>query len=329
MSTSTGALAPAAPAQARGRLRTNDRKRGRSALHWCAALAACGAVLGVVPPAACAHGFAGQRFFPATLTIDDPFVADEGDILFGHSRTPNDAGGDVTTNSASLEFAKRITRNLGVSVATEYDNLQFSNGDPSVNGFNNLELGVRYLSLVSAAHEALVSVGLNAELSGTGSKAVSDSFSTISPIVLFGKGFGDLPDSVSYLRPIAVTGAISPNFTSNSSAPDSLDWGFTFQYSLPYLQSFVRDVGLRAPFNHMIPVVEMPMNTCLNPGCRGQTTGTVNPGVIWFSRWGQFGLEATVPVNSRSGNHVGLLFQVHFYFDDIFPHSLGRPLIDR
>jgi hypothetical protein len=24
-----------------------------------------------------AHGFAGSRFFPATITIDDPFVADE------------------------------------------------------------------------------------------------------------------------------------------------------------------------------------------------------------------------------------------------------------
>ncbi|MDA8108424.1 MAG: hypothetical protein M0015_07325 [Betaproteobacteria bacterium] len=286
-------------------------------------------MLGAVPSAASAHGFAGQRFFPATLTIDDPFVADEGDILFGHSRTPNDAGGDVTTSSTSLELAKRITRNLGVSVATEHDNLSFSNGDPSVRGLNNLLVGVRYLSLVSAAHEALVSVGIDAELGGTGSKAVSDSFSTISPIVLFGKGFGDLPDSVPYLRPIAVTGAVSPNFTTDPSAPDSLDWGFTFQYSLPYLQSFVKDVGLRAPFNHMIPVIETPMNTCLNLGCRGQTTGTVNPGVIWFSRWGQLALEAQVPVNSRSGNHVGLLFQVHFYFDDIFPHSLGRPLIDR
>lgn len=290
-------------------------------------MVATAAVLGGAPDVACAHGFAGQRFFPATLTIDDPFVADEGDILFGHSRTLNDAGGDVTTDSTSLEFAKRITRNLGVSVATEYDSLQFSNGDPSVRGFNNLELGVRYLSLVSEVHEALVSVGLNAELGGTGSKAVSDSFSTISPIVLFGKGFGDLPDPVSYLRPIAVTGAISPNFTTSPSAPDSLDWGFTFQYSLPYLQSFVKDVGLRAPFNHMIPVIETPMNTCLNLGCRGQTTGTINPGVIWFSRWGQLALETTVPVNSRSGNHVGLLFQVHFYFDDIFPDSMGRPLI--
>jgi len=30
-----------------------------------------------MPGLAFAHGIAGQRFFPPTLTIDDPFVADE------------------------------------------------------------------------------------------------------------------------------------------------------------------------------------------------------------------------------------------------------------
>jgi hypothetical protein len=282
----------------------------------------------IVPISCWAHGFAGQRFFPATLTIDDPFVADEGDILFSHSRTPNDTGGDVTTNSTSVEIAKRITSDFGLSLGTEYDNLQFSNGDLSQRGFNNLIIGAKFLTLVDAPHETLMAVGLNASLGGTGNSAISDSFSTISPAVFFGKGFGDLPSSLEYLRPIAITGAISPNFTTKHSAPDSLSWGLTFQYSLPYLQSFVKDVGIGHPFDHMIPVVETPMNTCLNQGCANQTTGTINPGVIWFSRWGQLALEGTIPVNKLTGSHVGLLFQMHFYFDDIFPNTLGKPLIN-
>jgi hypothetical protein len=283
----------------------------------------------LIMPARCwAHGFAGQRFFPATLTIDDPFVADEGDILFGHSQAPNDAGGNVTTNSTSVEIAKRLTPKFGLSLATEYDKLAFSNGDPSQRGFNNLVIGAQYLTLVDAPHEGLLSVGLNASLDGTGSSAISDSFSTVSPAVFFGKGFGDLPSHLEYLRPFAVTGVISPNFTTSHSASDSLDWGFTFQYSLQYLQSFVKDVGIGHPFDHMIPVVETPMNTCLNRGCENQTTGSVNPGVIWFDRWGQLGLEGTIPVNNRSGSHVGVLFQLHFYFDDIFPNTLGKPVFN-
>ncbi len=281
----------------------------------------------LITPASCwAHGFAGQRFFPATLTIDDPFVADEGDILFGHSQAPNDSGGNVTTNSTSVEFAKRITSDFGLSLATEYDNLQFSNGDPSQRGYNNLIIGAKYLTLVDAPHETLMSVGLNASMGGTGNSAISNSFSTISPAFFFGKGFGDLSPSLEYLRPFAITGAISPNFTTKPSAPDSLSWGFTFQYSLTYLQSFVKDVGIGHPLDHMIPVVETPMNTCLNQACANQTTGTINPGVIWFSRWGQLALEGTIPINQRTGSHVGLLFQVHFYFDDIFPNTLGKPL---
>src|SRR5437667_11708265 len=35
------------------------------------------ALLFVAVPPAGAHGLIGQRFFPATLAIDDPFVADE------------------------------------------------------------------------------------------------------------------------------------------------------------------------------------------------------------------------------------------------------------
>ncbi len=37
---------------------------------------------------------------------------------------------------------------------------------------------------------------------------VTDAPNTIQPAVFFGKGFGDLPDSFSWLRPFAMTGAI-------------------------------------------------------------------------------------------------------------------------
>ena len=42
--------------------------------------------------------------------------------------------------------------------------------------------------------------------------------------------------------------------------------------------------------------------------------------------YGQFGIEAQIPVNRASGNHVGVLLDAHLYFDDLFPGSLGKPL---
>ena len=101
--------------------------------------------------------------------------------------------------------------------------------------------------------------------------------------------------------------------------PTVFQWGFTFQYSLQYLQSYVRDVGLPAPLNRMIPIVELPLETPINGHNAGRISGSVNPGIIWFGRYLQLGIEAVVPINSDVTKNVGVLAQVHFYLDDILP----------
>jgi hypothetical protein len=81
----------------------------------------------------------------------------------------------------------------------------------------------------------------------------------------------------------------------------------------------VRDVGIPAPFNRMIPLVEVALQTPIDGHRSGNTTGTVNPGIIWFGRYVQLGLEAVIPINNLTGKNVGVLAQVHFYLDDILP----------
>jgi len=140
---------------------------------------------------------------------------------------------------------------------------------------------------------------------------------------------------VKYLRPFAITGVIGPNFPTRSKTvydgeveynPDTFSWGITLQYSLQYLQSFVKDIGLGAPLNRTVLLLEFPMETCLDRGCNGQTTGFVNPGITWVGKTMQFGIEAQIPINDRSGDHVGVLGLVHFFLDDLFPKSLGAPI---
>jgi hypothetical protein len=108
--------------------------------------------------------------------------------------------------------------------------------------------------------------------------------------------------------------------------PTVFKWGFSLQYSLQYLQSFVRDVGLPALLNRMIPLVELNLQTPIDGPRARYTTGTVNPGVIWFGKYVQLGIEAVIPMNSASGKNVGVLGQIHFFIDDLFPKTLGRPL---
>jgi hypothetical protein len=279
-----------------------------------------------------AHGVAGQRFFPTTFAVDDPFMNDELSLLVHTARANGEGGGPrVRTTSLGLGFSKRILSGFGVELEEEYQWLHAS-GDGTESGFGNLEATLKYQFLTSDAHELLLSVGVSDEIGGTGSSRVgAESFSTLSPTLYFGKGLGDLPDSARFLRPLAITGVLSANVptertTEGERNPTTLTWGFTVQYSLMYLQSAVKDVGLGAPFDRLVPVVEFPIQTCLDAGCGGRTTWSVNPGFAWIGKYFEIGAAAEIPVNAEPGADIGVFVLVHLFIDDLFPRSVGRPI---
>ena len=298
--------------------------------------AACAAI----PGAALAHGFAGKRFFPATLATDDPFVADELSLpTVARRNLASDDGPAVQQSSASVDIAKRITPHFGVEVGASY--LRLKSDERTVRGFDNLSAGAKYQFHMDEAHESIASVGVDWDIGNTGARRIgAETFSTVTPALFMGKGFGDLPDSVRFLKPLAVTGSVGVAMPTRRSTtpvdedgnasverhPDALKVGLAIEYSLPYLQSFVKDVGLSEPFSHMIPVVEFDLEKPFDRG-GGSWTGTVNPGILWAGRYMQVGLEAVIPVNSATGGGKGVLLQLHFFLDDLFPRGIGRPLL--
>jgi hypothetical protein len=269
----------------------------RSAIPLRAAslVAAASSVFLFTPSLASAHAIAGDRVFPSTMAVDDPGVGDEANLQYGHQRVPGD-NGDQSINTFDFEYDKLITPRLAVSIDGTYT----MQNNPTARGFDNFGVGLKYLLYVNDEHEFMTSVGVDAELGGTGSRAIADNFSTISPTIYAGKGMGDLPASLAYLRPIAITGEAGPALTTGAGQPNAFNYGFTVQYSLPYLQQHVHDIGLPQPLANVIPLVEIPLSRS-----QGQTTGTVNPGFIWINRYGQFGVEAQIPINRASGSHVG------------------------
>lgn len=285
--------------------------------------------IAALPMNSFAHGVAGQRFFPTTFAVDDPFISDEFSVLYNSIKMNDDAGGE--TSSVDVGYSKRITPTFGIEIDESYQSLHPAT-DSMVSGFGNLGVTLKYQFYTNAEHETILSVGVSDEIGHTGSSKVgADTFSTISPAIYFGKGFGDLPASVSYLRPFAITGVVGENFptqktTNDADNPTTLTWSFTVQYSLMYLQSAVKDVGLGAPFNRMVAVVEFPNETCLNADCKNQTTSTINPGIAWIGKYAELGLAAEIPVNSRSGEGIGVFALLHVFIDDLFPKSIGRPI---
>ncbi len=296
-------------------------------MQWPALRAALLALISLLPLSVHGQGFSGKRLFPATPSVVDPFFIDELDALFSHRPDANADGTKVDTAQATLTVSKRITKRLTLTLASGYAHLDPTQGSKQ-NGFTNTTLGVKFMGPISAERESVVAIGLDTKIGGTGSQAVDrDSFSTFSPSFFLGQGFGNLPENVKYLRPLAFNTAIAYNFPTRGREPETLSSGFALHYNLGYLTSFVRDIGLPTWLNHAIPVVEAPLRFCMESGCKG-LTGTINPGVIWFNHLGQISIEASIPVNERTGDRVGMLLQLHLYMEDLFPNSLGKPFFD-
>ncbi len=300
--------------------------------------------LGVTLTGASAHEIAGNRFFPATLAIDDPGVNDE---LAMPTVAVTKSGDEPPIKELDIsgEYAKRLTEALAISVGPAWTHL-YAPGGPNGNGasgFQNLETTLKYRFFRDPIHELVMSVGLSIDWGGSGAAGVgADRFTTYTPTFYFGKGFGDLPDQIWWARPLALTGTLGYSVPGSGQStvvddngiasiafnPQFVSWGLSLQYSLPYLKSAVYDFDLPEIVNHLIPLVEASFQSPVAnfTGNSLKTTGTVNPGVIYVSNYYQIGLEAIVPINRDSGRSVGAMAQLHIYLDDLMPTTLGRPL---
>ncbi len=171
-----------------------------------------------------------------------------------------------------------------------------------------------------------MSAGLVVDVGSSGSSRIGvDRNSTYTPTFYFGKGMGDLPDSVALLRPFAVTGTLGLAIPQDRTEGDEFQPGIALEYSMPYLKSTVKDYGLPSFVNHLVPTVEFPLSVGLDHGDH-DFGGTVNPGVIYLADTWQFGLEAIVPINANSQHGTGVIGQFHVFLDDLLPAVFGQPI---
>ena len=291
---------------------------------------------------ACAHGIAGNRYFAGTMTFDDPAVADEAILPYWTNSQYPTQGSNAAENRINGAFARLLTPTLALTMDSGWVRQNWPVGHTS--GFDKTDIGLKYEAYRNNQHEALVSVSLDWGIGHSGATAVgADAPNTIQPGIFFGKGFGDLPASLSWLRPFAITGAIvdeiplgtvgralSPNLATGgfnaviSPTVETLHWGFSIQYSTLYLMSrFDGGPPKEEPLNQWVPLVEFRFDSP-----RGQVTAaTANPGFAYVAVTWQVSAEAILPLNHAGGTGPGFRAQLLFFLDDLMPSLFGKPLL--
>jgi hypothetical protein len=296
--------------------------------------------------ATCSEGstaYVGDRFFPSTLATTVPTAADFYNPPY-FVKLP-----DIATTSSTREidipttYSRLVTKDLGVFFTETFRILEDANRGTR-SGFDDLVIGAQYQLYTNSEHQFVFTVGGTAAIGGTGAPGIASSFSTLTPTLYLGKGFGDLPDSVAWLRPLTVTGTVAVAVPTDSTSlttttlptgattlsetinPKILQLGLALEYSLvTNMYTGANRTGTRYP-EGWVPLVEFTTATPLNGPLAGRTTGTVNPGVIWVSRYLQVGVEAIIPMDAHSGRDLGFRAQAHLYLPAIFPDWYGKPI---
>jgi hypothetical protein len=230
----------------------------------------------VTMPSALAHGIAGNRLFPGTLSFDDPAVADEFALSpFTSEQHLAADGSDVVDNTISLAFMRLLTSTLGVVVESGWIHRNW--GELRTTGFDATAIALKGLLYKNEEHEIMLSGTMAWRIGGSGSRGVDGAGPhALEPGIFFGKGFGDLPDSLAWLRPIGIAGAISMEFPLSPTSTilgidsgtrrlgpvlgrnvDTLHWGIAIEYSTYYLTSrFTGAPPKEEPLNQLVPLIE-------------------------------------------------------------------------
>jgi hypothetical protein len=295
-----------------------------------------------------AHGIAGNRFFPGTMAFDDPAVADEFLILPSTLNHPIDSGSPFSVFDASFSwsFARLLTPDVSIGVNGGWIR-RTGDGFPTQSGFDQTSFTLKRLMYKNEIHETLISASLSWGVGGSGSQAVgANKADTVLPSVTFGKGLGDLPDQLAWLRPFALAGAVSlelplrPTSANFGFDPASgrfgplldqnveiLHWGFAVEYSTLYLSDRFKPGQLPKdePLHQLIPLVEFAFDSP-----RGQkAAATMNPGFAYVEDVWQVSAEVIVPLNSQGGHGLGTRAQLLLFLDDLAPSLFGKPLLSR
>jgi len=288
-----------------------------------------------------AHAIAGNRFFPGTMTFDDPAVADEFQVIYDSVRTPL-GNGQVTDHIGDFSFARLVTDRI--AIGAESGLIGRSWGSVNQTGAMGTSVNIKTNFYRDDLDETLFAASLTYAIANSGSERVgARTPSSLQPALFAGQGLGNLPESVAWLRPFGFVGAAAVEFPLRGSS-DSLDYsdgrtvampvrnrtpvtvhsGFAIEYSTLYLTDRFVPGKLpdEEPLFQVLPVVEFAFDSPQGE----KTRGTANPGISYIHDEWQISAEAVMPLSRQAGRGAGFRLQFLMFLDKIVP-GFAEPIL--
>jgi len=271
-----------------------------------------------------AHGVVGQRTFIEPFITED--VNPKNEFVIARPEWDHAAEGKAFGLGFGLE--KKLSDRFSITLDSSWDSLSPSDPEePQTTGFNNLGITLKDAVYINPEHEGIFSVAVEATAPTGTAEVDSEPDWSFKPFVLYGKGFGDLPSSLKYLRPFAVQGDLGFEISIDHDRTTTLAHDITLEYSIPYLQAFVTDVGLGWPFNDLVAVAEFNFEHGIHGAEEGRSTISSTPGIVYMDRYIEIGVAGRFPLNGHAHQELdwGIVGIIDLFIDDIFPATTWQP----
>ncbi len=302
--------------------------------------------------AASAGAQVGKRNFIEPLIVQDPNPSNELDLLPAWLRY---AHGQAYSLAFSLE--KQLSPLFSIQVGSAWNDPSCDPGfvcdgiapqrrgrvrsrhsrrrrllvrEQVLSGFTDLEVLTKYAFLTSVEHEMRLAIGSDLFLPAGNPTAGGNTHTHMGPILMFAKGFGDIPDTgfAKYLRPLALQGDAEYLFRTGGTLSDDavVDWDIS--YSLQYLNDYVRRLNMPQPMRNLVPFAEFTYEQVVRARHAGTTPDlAVLPGVAYMSGAWQVSVATSLALNHGTVefDHAAVVTLLSLTLDQLIP-AAGRTL---
>ena len=235
---------------------------------------------------------------------------------------------DKAQDSESLYLEKTVSPKSSFSLFVGYQRLEQEGEQTSASGFSNLGLAYKRVLLSLPLHEFVFTISPSLELP-VGSRSVgSESHPRAGGDLLFQKGFGDLPDSLSMLRPAGIEGDAGWESKVTGARDDLLSANFELEYSLRYLDANVAGGFVPHAIRDLTPHLDFEYAQYLSAHRNSsQPDFELTPAIAWLNSTFEINLGAQVALNraSQGTGAIAFVWLLGVSYDQLVP-ALGRNL---